>query len=114
MKWCCQVVSTDTPISAIQPCISQRQGWRRTCRANIVQMITSRAICSEGAWLNGLSKPISTSNIQPNSPPSSGRSKVKRSGQSRKQVTLISCAVSSASACRSISWRVRGSRKDSP
>ncbi|MNW03722.1 hypothetical protein D3C71_1996990 [compost metagenome] len=61
-----------------------------------------------------MSKPISTSNNQPNSPLISGRSKVNRSGQSRKQLTLSSCAVSSAKACRSISRRVRGNRKDKP
>ncbi|MNH40485.1 hypothetical protein D3C79_1018110 [compost metagenome] len=61
-----------------------------------------------------MSKPISTSNNPPYSPPISGRSKVKRSGQSKKQLTLITCAVSNARACRSISRLVRGSRNDKP
>ena len=36
-------------------------------------MMTSSAICSDGAWLNGLSKPPSTSNMKPGRPLSGPR-----------------------------------------
>ncbi len=62
-------------------------------------------MCSDGAWLKGLSKPSSTSNSQPNTPPVSGRSRLKRSGHSRKQPTDSNCAVNNRRACMSSSAR---------
>ncbi|MNN92711.1 hypothetical protein D3C81_2110320 [compost metagenome] len=62
-------------------------------------------MCSEGAWLNGLSNPSSTSNNQPNTPPVSGRSRLKRSGHSRKHATDSSCALNRRRACMSSSAR---------
>ncbi|VWC47830.1 hypothetical protein BLA6863_07570 [Burkholderia lata] len=52
-------------------------------------------MCSDGAWLNGLSKPISSVNSAPATPPASGRSNPKRSGHAMKHATEISCTVNS-------------------
>ncbi|MOA56956.1 hypothetical protein D3C78_1810450 [compost metagenome] len=71
-------------------------------------------MCSDGAWLNGLSNPASTSNNQPNTPSISGRGKVKRNGQSKKQLTAITCAVSRRKAWRLSSSRLVGNSKDRP
>ncbi|AYN82721.1 hypothetical protein DL351_14885 [Pseudomonas aeruginosa] len=71
-------------------------------------------MCSDGAWLYGLSNPISTSNSQPNTPPSSGRSKVKRRGNSRKQVTDSTWALSRRRQWVSSSRLSRGNNSDRP
>ncbi|APC22859.1 hypothetical protein BME99_31415 [Pseudomonas protegens] len=71
-------------------------------------------MCSDGAWLKGLSKPASTANSQPKTPSSSGREKVKLSGQSRKQLTAITWAVSRRRAWRLSSSRLRGNNREKP
>ncbi|MNY45603.1 hypothetical protein D3C86_1807190 [compost metagenome] len=71
-------------------------------------------MCNDGAWLNGLSKPAKTANSQPNTPLISGRSNVNRRGQSKKQLTAISCALSRRNAWRFSSWRVRHSSREKP
>jgi len=60
--------------------------------------MTSSAMCSDGAWLKGLSKLVRTSNSTPAIPVACGRSKVKRSGNRMKQVTATIWAVSSRRA----------------
>src|SRR5947208_16448654 len=60
--------------------------------------MTSRAMWSDGAWLNGLSKPESVSNRKPGTPDTAGRAKVKRSGTRMKQATAMSCELRPAGA----------------
>jgi hypothetical protein len=69
-------------------------------------------MCSDGAWLNGLSNPISTSNIAPKKPSVSGRRNVKRNGTTKKHVTEITWAQSSLRACTSSSRRVAHTKGD--
>ena len=92
-------------MSANHACSSGCQP-RGTCAWKRVHRISSSAMCSEGAWLNGLSKLPSTSNSAPKRPPVSGRSKVKRSGKARKHAIAMACAVRSRLACASSSRRV--------
>ena len=73
MKWCWYVVSTDAPISRNQS--GQQHGTRDPgLRAYSTHRITASAMCSDGIWLYGRSKPSSASNMTPNTPSAPGRS----------------------------------------
>jgi hypothetical protein len=76
--------------------------------------MTSSAMCSDGAWLNGLSKLVRTSNSAPATPVACGRSKVNRSGNRMKQVTATIWAVSSRRAWLSSSALLVQTSKDKP
>ncbi len=71
-------------------------------------------MCSDGAWLNGLSKLVSAANRKPATPWVSGCAKVKRSGNRMKQITATICAVSSRRAWVSSSSFVAQTNSDSP
>jgi hypothetical protein len=71
-------------------------------------------MCSDGAWLNGWSKPRSAANSRPAIPSAGGWPKLKCSGQAMKHATATTCAVSSRAAWRSSSCRQRASSSDSP
>ena len=86
---------------------------RGTCRANNTQMTQSSAMCSDGAWLNGLSKLVSAANRNPSSPLVSGRAKLKRSGNRMKHTTAPICTVSSRFAWVSSSARLVQTNSDS-
>ena len=73
MKWCWYVVSTDAPISRNQT-VSSACTTPRVLRAYSTHRITASAMCSDGIWLYGRSKPSSASNIAPNTPSAPGRS----------------------------------------
>ncbi len=75
--------------------------------------MTSRAMCSDGAWLKGLSKLVSASNMKPARPSVSGCGNVKLSGNRMKQATATTCAVSRRRACASSSARVAQTKSDS-
>ena len=61
-------------------------------------------MCSDGAWLNGWSKPAQQRRTaNPDTPSDGGAAKVKRSGNAMKQATATTCAVSSRCACVSSS-----------
>ncbi len=86
----------------------------RSLRAKSAQRITSSAMCSDGAWLNGWSNAASTRKRSPNTPPVSGRSNVKRSGNAMNDATATTCAVSSRFACVSSSRRSAQTKSDRP
>jgi len=79
MTWCCQVVSTETPIrpnhSPSSTRAMPRQRGARRSHNN-----TSMPMCSEGARLYGRSTPVSSANSGAVQSPVGGRSKAKRSG----------------------------------
>ena len=114
MKWCWYVVSTDAPISRNQSGRAARARRPRVLRAYSTHRITASAMCSDGIWLYGRSKPSSASNIAPNTPSAPGRSNEKRYGTATKQATATSCAVSRRFACVSSSRRDVQTKSDSP
>jgi hypothetical protein len=75
--------------------------------------ITASAMCSDGAWLNGWSKPRSALNKNAGAPSTGGCPKLKCSGHAMKHVHATSVAVTSRSACRSSVCLLRARNSDS-
>jgi hypothetical protein len=83
-KWCWNAVSTETPISDAHTCTAHTNG-QGTCLTYRTHRITSSAMCSDGARLNGL--PTMSPNAAKNGaqiPVTGGIVEVSRSGNSRK------------------------------
>ena len=82
-------------------------------RREAAHRITARLTCSEGAWLNGLSKPAAHRTASRRSRASRDVRRCKRSGNNRKHATEMTCAASSRLACMSNSRRVVQMKRDS-
>src|SRR5262249_25395250 len=76
------------------------------CARYRVHRIAARLTCSDGAWLNGRSKLVRALMRWPAHPLTAGRSKVQRSGNTRKHAMDKSWIATRRFPCRSSSSRV--------